>query len=264
LDISDLVQAVFAAQAKAPSVAPGSIPVLYFGNADAYFESCLRIVTVGLNPSGEEFPEQNRTCRFPHHQRPTSGDNDITSQYLVMLNGYFERCSYDWLGRGYGSVLDGMGAGYYAPKPTRAIHTDLCSPYATQPTWSELENGVQGVLMSQGVRWWREVVQWLRPDIFIISVSKVYLTHLLPASASPTWPHPTDPHVITITSPRRDGQERRPHYVYHRVRDLGHGNHVLVAFGQAANRPFATVQDDDKRKIGAAILSTWKNLGNHG
>ena len=42
-----------------------SVPVLLFGDADAYFGSPLRVVTVGLNPSSREFPASDPFERFP-------------------------------------------------------------------------------------------------------------------------------------------------------------------------------------------------------
>lgn len=41
-----------------------SIPILFFGNADAYFASPIKIITVGLNPSRVEFPNEDRFLRF--------------------------------------------------------------------------------------------------------------------------------------------------------------------------------------------------------
>ncbi len=52
------------AAASAARVSP-SAPVLFFGDADAYDESPLRAVTVGLNPSLEEFQAGDPFCRFP-------------------------------------------------------------------------------------------------------------------------------------------------------------------------------------------------------
>ena len=37
-----------------------AVPVLFFGNLDAYCNSSLRVVTVGLNPSLQEFPGSSR------------------------------------------------------------------------------------------------------------------------------------------------------------------------------------------------------------
>jgi hypothetical protein len=41
-----------------------SMPILYFGDFDAYRASDIRVVTVGLNPSLAEFPVANPFSRF--------------------------------------------------------------------------------------------------------------------------------------------------------------------------------------------------------
>lgn len=42
-----------------------SIPILYFGDADRYARSPLKVATVALNPSHHEFPAADRFARFP-------------------------------------------------------------------------------------------------------------------------------------------------------------------------------------------------------
>lgn len=40
------------------------MPILWFGNLPAYSESKLKVVTVGINPSNQEFPEDPKDFRF--------------------------------------------------------------------------------------------------------------------------------------------------------------------------------------------------------
>src|SRR5438045_443329 len=42
-----------------------SIPILFFGDSERYQTSRARVLTVGLNPSHEEFPEKAPYARFP-------------------------------------------------------------------------------------------------------------------------------------------------------------------------------------------------------
>ena len=42
-----------------------SMPILFFGNLRAYLASPIRVLTVGLNPSWAEFPEEEPFRRFP-------------------------------------------------------------------------------------------------------------------------------------------------------------------------------------------------------
>ena len=45
-------------------VTPG-VPILFFGDLDAYMTSRPRVLTVGKNPSSKEFPAGERFQRFP-------------------------------------------------------------------------------------------------------------------------------------------------------------------------------------------------------
>ena len=63
-----------------------AVPILFFGDADAYFESPLRVVTVGLNPSLIEFPADKPFRRFPLAEGIT-GQN--RHDYLNALSAYF-------------------------------------------------------------------------------------------------------------------------------------------------------------------------------
>ena len=47
-----------------PFLVNRSMPILFFGDSDHYLSSQLRVITVGLNPSRAEFPEEDRFLRF--------------------------------------------------------------------------------------------------------------------------------------------------------------------------------------------------------
>jgi hypothetical protein len=48
-----------------------AIPILYFGDSQLYRQSPLRVITVGLNPSREEFP---RNAPFSRFARPLNSE----------------------------------------------------------------------------------------------------------------------------------------------------------------------------------------------
>ena len=113
-----------------------AIPILYFGDIKAYFESAIKIITVGKNPSLIEFcrkkGESYSFLRFP--------DWEEKQDYAAALNSYFECNPYkSWFGS-YEAILNGINASYYisSNQINRVIHTDICSPIATNPTWSKL------------------------------------------------------------------------------------------------------------------------------
>jgi hypothetical protein len=55
------------------------------------------------------------------------------------LDSYFRSAPYRrWFDQGFERVLNGLSATYYAGFPNAALHTDLLSPLATDPTWGGL------------------------------------------------------------------------------------------------------------------------------
>jgi hypothetical protein len=72
-----------------------SLPILYFGDSEAYFRSKRRIITVGLNPSHHEFPSENYLVRFPYAKRlrGTAKSPASYAVYLETLNRYFKEKS---------------------------------------------------------------------------------------------------------------------------------------------------------------------------
>ncbi len=78
------------ARDRHPSVVPDvCAPVLYFGDLAAYRTSPLRVLTVGLNPSDREFPEQAPCNRSPGAAAGLS--------YLSSLDAYFHHESAPWV-----------------------------------------------------------------------------------------------------------------------------------------------------------------------
>lgn len=71
-----------------------SMPILYFGDLGAYENSERRIITVGVNPSFEEFPQSNPWLRFPRCGRAYSPANPVAAppiqDYRTDLNSYFD------------------------------------------------------------------------------------------------------------------------------------------------------------------------------
>ncbi len=102
-------------------------------------------MTVALNPSRREFQDDDHQSpsaglRFPaaaHLQgKPELSDEDVAA-YRTAMNEYFERNPYTkWFDR-FEYSLNEIGASYYSTniKPCRAIHIDIHSPIATDPTW---------------------------------------------------------------------------------------------------------------------------------
>ena len=112
-----------------------SIPILFFGDLNAYKAAPLRTLTVGLNPSLREFPSDRPFSRFPLSDEETPRNR---AAYLDTLSRYFRTEPYRAWFNAWEPLLNGAGVSYYGDASSTALHTDLCSPVATDPTWSRL------------------------------------------------------------------------------------------------------------------------------
>lgn len=69
-------------------------------------------------------------------------------------------------------LLNGARSSYYGEQPSVALHTDICSPVATDPTWSRLHDVARTTLEADGGRLWHEVAaRWYEvgddPALFV-------------------------------------------------------------------------------------------------
>lgn len=155
-------------------VAP-AIPILFVGDLNAYLESSLRVVTVGLNPSLEEFPADNPFLRFPAAVRIAAGEQ---VRYLEALSAYFYEAPYRRWFSSYEPLLNGLGVSYYPCSLSTALHTDVCSPIATNPTWSGLDDDDRKSLEADGGPLWHDLLKDLEPHVVVLSVAKRHLERI--------------------------------------------------------------------------------------
>lgn len=177
-----------------PYLIKDTLPILYFGDIEAYFKSQYKIITAAINPSCSEFyydesNEQISYKRFPQFERIAKANalnNDNILQYLSALNSYFKT------GNDYkkwfktperDNLFVPFGASYYDNAPNRAIHTDTLSPFATFPTWSKFtpqsqRERIQRRFSDIGIPLWNELVEILEPDIIFMSLNKKYISHI--------------------------------------------------------------------------------------
>lgn len=141
-----------------------SVPVLYFGNLQRYLSSPLRVITVALNPSPNEFPEKQWDMRFPGaSEAAQKGHFAVLNQYFEhepLWEGWFKNL--DWL-------LEGMESGFRAGRSSFALHTDLCTPIATDPTYSHLTEKQKREMEKVGLPLWYELAALLDPDVIVMS-----------------------------------------------------------------------------------------------
>ena len=106
---------------RVPHLVMPSSPILFFGDSQHFASSPLRVITVGLNPSREEFPRGAPFMRFP--QSAAYGGDELDA-YLAGLDEYFRADPYTgWFNPSFEPLLRGMGASYYDGAPSRSSST---------------------------------------------------------------------------------------------------------------------------------------------
>lgn len=133
-----------------------------------------------------------------------------------------------------------MEASFHDGRTNTALHTDICSPLATDPTWSRLTHE-RATLGPAGRYLWLRLVRRLVPDVILISVAREHLSGLdfPPLGAWET--------IHTI-------ERANPYRVEAREVEVVPGQRTLIVFGQAAQKPFGTVAAAAKGEIGRRIV----------
>ena len=239
----------FGRAAALPSRVSPAVPVLFFGDLAAYRSSPLRVLTVGLNPSLHEFPAEAPFRRFPRAAGDMGNEPD---RYLEALSAYFRTDPYRlWFSAGE-PLLNGAESSYYAGQPSTALHTDICSPVATDPTWSRLGGAAWATLEADGGRLWHRLLAVLRPQVVALSVACRHLSRI-------EFEALTDWEVIRRFEWTSSGAPRkRPYEVSTRWYEVG-GERALFVFGRASHKPFGLLHDSQKRKAGALLLKAYQD-----
>lgn len=237
----------FERAARLPSRVSPAVPILFFGNAGAYSRSPVRLLTVGLNPSSEEFPARRPFQRFPLASSVTATDLD---RYVSALSAYFRTDPYDSWFRNFEPLLTGARSNYYPGWASTVLHTDICSPVATNPTWSKLPQADQETLKMYGLPLWHALLEQLRPHIVVISVAEHHLDSIL-FDAHGRW---GTLHAFDRTA---SGAPRsRPYQVRSRWYYVA-GDPCLFVFCPAGRTPL-TISDNQKREVGTIARQAWQ------
>ena len=222
-------------------------PVLFFGDLPRFEASQIRVVTVGLNPSRLEFPNECPFKRFP------GADSDNESLYLSALFTYFRKSPYkSWFGF-YEQALLGMGASYYGVAENVALHTDIGSVIPTDPTWSGLAPTIRQHLTHEGVTLWRRLLENLQLDILVQSTAQYWLSRI-------EWKPLTQWDIAHTFHMTRNGERRkRPIELRVRWHSFDTGKPFLVAHVPAAQKPMAGLSHEQKRQAGRIVMECWQH-----
>ena len=225
------------------------MPILFFGDFEAYSASSIRVVTVGLNPSLKEFPEGSPFQRFPGCAEITAADSE---RYVQGLCSYFRVHPYLTWFRSYDVALGGAEASFYPGKPPTALHTDIASPVATNPTWSKLGELERSALQEKGGAIWRRLLEILKTQIVLLSVARKHLERI-----DCHYPALNDWRPVQEFKYKKSGERRRrPYPVCVRWYEIM-GDPTLFVFGAAAQTPFGLLSDKQKRRVGEFARRTY-------
>ena len=224
-------------------------PIKWFGDRNAYMKSLVKIITVGLNPSDKEFREKDgepysSSLRFPDYK---VGD-DVSLENA--LNSYFMKNPYrKWFNAGFEPLLNGMSASFYSCDAfkNRAIHTDICSPWATDPTWSKLSLSDRNALMKSGVPEWGNLIKALKPDIILFSIPQQYI-NMLHLNYKPNA-------LCSFDKTEKGVLRKHPVEI-----TMGEYNNTLAVFGRTWNLPYGALGKEQKEELGRKILAEYKKL----
>lgn len=170
-----------------------SIPVLWFGDYNAYNVSQRKIVSVSINPSYREFVAENGNSsvalRFPKAAHLV-GKRCISSSdlydYRMALNAYFSENPYMDFFNQWAKFLAPLNASYYTgDKPNTAIHLDLFTPLATSKKWNDTSKADRDRLKSGFKPIISDLLDVLKPDVFLSSRVEIFdLMGISPSSPS--------------------------------------------------------------------------------
>lgn len=230
-----------------------SIPILYFGDRDACIKSRIKIVTVGLNPSFNEFPSDRPFARFPTANSLLINQGTIPKYetYQKILNQYFTdgALPYKSWFSSFEPILNGLNASYYKTKGNTALHTDICTPLATRTTWSDLKRTLSqkglNSLKKEGTEIWHSLINELKPDTILISVAHSYLGEI-------KFPKRVPWSLLSRIETNKKGEKRNPYDIIFSRLALK-DKESLIVFGRAAQKPFSLISDLQKIAIGKMI-----------
>jgi len=156
-----------------------AIPILWFGDLEAYRKSPIKILTVGINPSDIEFKNNKGgielNFRFPDSTEIDLNNPDYQKKYTDILNGYFKKDEghhpyMRWFNKNE-SALNGLGASYFSgSSKLTSIHIDLRAPIATPIKWSDIEK-YNIDEFNPGIGIFNRLVNELQPDIMLMPIS---------------------------------------------------------------------------------------------
>lgn len=226
-----------------------SIPILWFGNYDEYVSSEKKILTVGLNPSSMEFKEKRSSTVFDVNIRFPAASTLVNKSVLTQqkidlykraMNEYFSIGTDYWTWfESFENILSAFNASYKLANIHRAIHVDIYTPIATNPTWGGLKKAhakdKQALLQNTEYNF-EDFVDYLNPDIIIVSANADVVYN--------TFCNSQNQPCTKINSDACLPQFEKPYYPYIRGYHLDN-NRILIWVKNCRGKPLRGMNKTD-------------------
>ncbi len=163
------------------------IPILWFGDMNRYVLSEMKIITVSLNPSNNEFGNIKKSIPYSTNYR-FKDYNGTQKSLLIAYNNYFKTNPYSpWFKASFDTILSAFDASHYDNRMYNALHTDIGIPYATDPTWKGLSKEEKTYFAPIGQNIWHDLVGILEPDLILLSASGGFHERILFPKIHENW-----------------------------------------------------------------------------
>ena len=142
-----------------------------------------------------------------------------------------------------------MGASYYGCGSSAVLHTDICSPVATDPTWSRLSNTDRLMLGADGGLLWHELLSVLQPDVVLLSVAVRHLDAIRFDTLGRWEP------IHTFDRTAGGAARKQPYRVSGCWHVVG-GEASLFVFCPAAQTPVGSISINQRSELGSVVSTT--------
>lgn len=238
-------------------IVESSIPVIWFGDMEKYRRSPLKIVTVALNPSKNEFSEDKRFGEFEKISKKTVLDREELFVFYEALSSYFKREPYWRWFRSFEDPLNALGASYKTKNRDGvsmhniALHIDACTAIATNSPWGKLgklkENIRERLVKGRNGAFslFKNLVEYLEPDVVLYAANKKEIFYEAFSL--------TDSNRVKSYSPGKNGFKIDTNiYTYHKD--------CLVVKGPNVGKPFAGLKGDFVKDTMLKIKKSYKEI----
>jgi hypothetical protein len=252
--VTDILTSYNQMRKRLDAISQPSIPIVYYGDYNQYTKSSPKVITIGINPSHLDFPPDSKLSRFPEANKIDFSqyfDEKEYSRYLNAMNNYFKIDPLDWF-ESYDRVLNGLNTSFYPnTSGNNALHTYICSPFATDPPWSKLKNSTQYTLSREGRKFWLRLLEILMPDMILCSIARKYLERISFKRSS--W------EVFTSITEKKDGTPRAKPYDIEISEIALAGKKSYIVYGKPLHmrdhEPFGSLTFDAKTKLGEDLIN---------